>query len=32
MVYQLIVKKKGLKTVYDRPGFTEDDYNFSEEV
>ncbi|EJK48025.1 hypothetical protein THAOC_33214 [Thalassiosira oceanica] len=29
---QLIVKKKGLRTVYDRPGLTENDYNFSEEM
>mmetsp|Transcript_13669 Transcript_13669/g.31178 ORF Transcript_13669/g.31178 Transcript_13669/m.31178 type:complete len:568 (+) Transcript_13669:132-1835(+) len=29
---ELIVKKRGLKTVYDRPGFTENDYNFSEEM
>jgi len=29
---ELIVNGKGLKTVYDRPGFNEDDYNFSEEM
>mmetsp|Transcript_379 Transcript_379/g.816 ORF Transcript_379/g.816 Transcript_379/m.816 type:complete len:508 (-) Transcript_379:146-1669(-) len=29
---ELIVNKKGLKTVYDRPGNQESDYNFSEEM
>mmetsp|Transcript_12781 Transcript_12781/g.27178 ORF Transcript_12781/g.27178 Transcript_12781/m.27178 type:complete len:443 (+) Transcript_12781:230-1558(+) len=29
---ELIVNGKGLKTVYDRPGFQESDYNFSQEM
>ncbi|KAL7544139.1 hypothetical protein ACHAWF_007522 [Thalassiosira exigua] len=29
---ELIEKGKGLKTVYDRPGFVEEDYNFSAEM
>ncbi len=29
---ELIPKGKGLKTVYDRPGLTESDYNFSAEM
>ncbi|KAL7527898.1 hypothetical protein ACHAXR_005050 [Thalassiosira sp. AJA248-18] len=29
---ELIQNGKGLKTVYDRPGFVESDYNFSEEM
>lgn len=29
---ELIVKGRGLKTVYDRPGFVEEDYNFSAEM
>lgn len=29
---ELIENGKGLKTVYDRPGFVESDYNFSAEM
>ena len=29
---ELIVNGKGLKTVFDRPGFVEEDYNFSSEM
>jgi len=29
---ELIINKKGLKTFIDRPGLTEQDYNFSEEM
>lgn len=29
---ELIVRGKGLKTVYDRPGFVENDYDFSKEM